>query len=348
MRSPQPGRSLYSCRAALIGSKLLPRWWWSRTRTSRTRVTKSHIRNVSGTGSAWTQISKTCQRCHYGTQKQVAGATYLSLSLSEEEDHMGLWRWGEEWTPDGECWKKGGGGNGILSSMDSNSRNNKNSERKNSTRLELQRKELGKERKTAEGVKNPIEKKSRNQERGYTRELSEQMNGGWRRPCLYGIRGNLKGQKGAKNQGASIGMGGIIYAYAHKEWKGKVIAGLVSINQWSEPRLCRGWQRLLCGRLLLLLLLSLARSSSPAGGRKERGWVEVEARQGEEGGQQEETNQEKQEALDALSLADVWMYLTGWSSSDDCAPRLLPEIVTPFFTFFFFIISFRDKFAKEK
>jgi hypothetical protein len=62
--------------------------------------------------------------------------------------------------------------------MDSNSRNNKNSERKNSTRLELQRKELGKERKTAEGVKNPIEKKSRNQERGYTRELSEQMNGG--------------------------------------------------------------------------------------------------------------------------------------------------------------------------
>lgn len=130
MRSPQPGRSLYSCRAALIGSKLLPRWWWSRTRTSRTRVTKSHIRNVSGTGSAWTQISKTCQRCHYGTQKQVAGATYLSLSLSEEEDHMGLWRWGEEWTPDGECWKKGGGGNGILSSMDSNSRNNKNSERK--------------------------------------------------------------------------------------------------------------------------------------------------------------------------------------------------------------------------
>jgi hypothetical protein len=43
--------------------------------------------------------------------------------------------------------------------MDSNSRNNKNSERKNSTRLELQRKELGKERKTAEGVKNPIEKK---------------------------------------------------------------------------------------------------------------------------------------------------------------------------------------------
>jgi hypothetical protein len=42
------------------------------------------------------------------------------------------------------------------------------------------------------------------------------------------------------------------------------------------------------------------------------------------------------------------MYLTGRSSSDDCAPRLLPEIVTRFFTFFFFIISFRDKFAKEK
>ena len=36
-------------------------------------------------------------------------------------------------------------------------------------------------------------------------------------PCLYGIQGNLKGQKGAKNLGASIGMGGIIYACVHKK-----------------------------------------------------------------------------------------------------------------------------------
>jgi hypothetical protein len=52
---------------------------------------------------------------------------------------------------------------------------------------------------------------------------------------------------------------------------------------------------------------ALARSLFLSCGREEgeRGWVEVEARQGEEGGQQEETNQEKQEALDALSLADV-------------------------------------------
>jgi hypothetical protein len=38
-------------------------------------------------------------------------------------------------------------------------------EKKNSTRLELQRKELGKERKTAEGVKNPIEKKNQETKR---------------------------------------------------------------------------------------------------------------------------------------------------------------------------------------
>jgi hypothetical protein len=60
---------------------------------------------------------------------QSRGAcTYLSLS--EADDLMGLWWRGEEWTPDGEYWKKGAGG--ILSSM---APIRKTNPKENSTRL---------------------------------------------------------------------------------------------------------------------------------------------------------------------------------------------------------------------
>jgi hypothetical protein len=61
---------------------------------------------------------------------RLEGRACTDLSLSEADDLMGLcWR-GEEWTPDGEYWKKGAGG--ILSSMAPDG--NKNP-KENSTRL---------------------------------------------------------------------------------------------------------------------------------------------------------------------------------------------------------------------
>lgn len=60
-----------------------------------------------------------------GMQKTKNRRHCTYLSLSQEEYLMELWWWGEEWTPDGEYWKKGGGG--ILSSMSPNNKDTKNS-----------------------------------------------------------------------------------------------------------------------------------------------------------------------------------------------------------------------------
>ena len=147
-----------------------------------------------------------------GMQKTKNRRHCTYLSLSEEEYLMELWWWGEEWTPDVEYWKKGGGG--ILSSMSPNNKDTKNS--KENSKIESSGQELGGKIELNTGCQEPPKKESRNQEEDTACSYQSKWMGVDVCGLLYGIQGNLKGQKGANNQGASIGMDGIIYMCVHK------------------------------------------------------------------------------------------------------------------------------------
>lgn len=147
-----------------------------------------------------------------------------------------------------------------------------------------------------------------------------------------------------------------------KRRKGKVIAGFFFVNQWSEAESpgCSGVGRaeLRCGRrLLLFLLLRSSSSAVEATAGREGGWGGwEEARQselhGSRGGRQEETNPGEATASLGCPLARRRVNVSHrlvqlrWCPffTSNCPAhtielrlRLLLEIVTPFFSFYFFI-----------